>query len=577
MKNLFRILSYLKPYWFIALLAPVFMIGEVTFLLLIPKTSGDMINIGIANKNLTKVINMSLLMLLYTVLSCIFAFLSHYFANRASSEMSNDLRIKTFKKSLNMSFSNLDEHEIGKVITRVTSDTNVIRMTTRTFLRGPFRAPYILFGSMFMIISLSTTLAMSLLIAVPIIFIGNYFIVKKAYPQFRIVQEKLENINTYTQENLENIRVVKAFNRGEYANEKFDYHIDALQNSMIKADVITSFNTPLFMFVMNMCIVAVLYIGGLDVINGKYEAGNIVAFLGYLGQISMALNMIVRVIRMLPRAGASSNRLVDLFDVESELKTSDEPIKDYELNGKIEFKNVSFGYHGQKLVLDDISFKLEPGEKLGIIGTTGSGKTTLVNLIPRFYDVKDGEVLIDDINIKEFDLHTLRRQISTVMQRALLFAGTIEDNIKFGDMEKDEDEVYYAAKNAEAYDFIVSFTNGYDTILGERGINLSGGQKQRLSMSRSLITNPKILIFDDSTSAVDMTTEQKILHALNTNVNKCTTIIIAQRIRSVINADKIMILEAGKITGFGTHKELLEQNKLYQAIYATQMGDDNNE
>lgn len=577
MRDIIKISKYLKPYWFYAILAPIFLIGEVSFLLLIPKTSGEMIGVGITDKNLKQVLMMSLLMLLYTLLSSALAFLSHYFANKASNEMANDLRIVTFKKALNMSFTNLDEYEIGKVITRVTSDTNMIRMTMRTFLRGPFRAPYLLFGAIFMIIRLSVTLSLILLIAIPIIFISNYFIIKKAYPMYREVQEKLENINTYTQENLENIRVIKAFNRGDYANENFDYHIDELQNSLIKANIVTSINTPLFMFVMNMCVVAVIYFGGLDVMAQKYDAGNIVAFLGYLGQISMALNMIIHVIRMLPRAQASSTRLVELFNVKSELIEKPDSIKDVEINGKIEFRNVSFAYKGSDTVLHNLSFTINPGERLGILGSTGSGKTTLVSLIPRFYDVNEGEVLIDDINVKDYDLKTLRSQISTVMQRALLFAGTIGDNIKFGAMDEDEEEVYHVSKIASAYDFITSFTDGYDTILGERGINLSGGQKQRLSMARSLLVKPKILIFDDSTSAVDMATEQKILQALSEELNDCTIILIAQRIRSVINADKILILENGRITGFGTHEELLKTNTFYQNIYQQQMGEVNDE
>ncbi|HEY8364772.1 MAG TPA: ABC transporter ATP-binding protein [Haloplasmataceae bacterium] len=577
MKNFIKIYSYLKPYWFSAILAPLLLVGEVTFLLLIPKTSGDMINIGINNKDLKQVIYMSLTMLLYTLLSCIFAFLSHYFANKASNEMSNDLRIETFKKSLRMSFTNLDEYEIGKVITRVTSDTNMLRMVTRSLLRGPFRAPYLLFGAIFMIITLSPRLAITLIVAIPVIFFANFFIVKKSYPKYRGVQEKLENINSYTQENLENIRVVKAFNRSQYANEIFDKYIQDLQDTTISASVISSFNRPIFTLIMNLCIVAVLYIGGTDVILGKYDSGKIVSFLGYLGQITMALNMIVELISMLPRAISSVNRLAELFAIDSELVQKEDAITNKTINGKIEFRNVTFAYKGQKPTLHNISFVLEPGEKLGILGTTGSGKTTLISLIPRFYDVLEGEVLIDDINVKDYDLYTLRRQISTVMQKALLFAGTIEDNIKFGDMDATEEDVEYVSKNACAYDFIMSFSDGYNTILGERGINLSGGQKQRISMSRSLLTKPRILIFDDSTSAVDMSTEQKILNSLEQNVKDCTTIIVAQRIRSVINADKIMILEDGRITGFGKHEELIQSNKLYQEIYASQMGGDENE
>ncbi len=577
MKSFMKILRYMKPYWFIASLAPIFLIGEVTTLLLIPKTSGEIIDKGIAVQDLQQVEHLGLLMLLYTCLSVIFGFLSNFFANWSSAAMSNDLRIETFKKSLNMSFTNLDEFQIGKVITRVTSDTNLLRMMARNALRTMFRAPYMLVGAIFIIINLSPKLALTLIFAIPIIFIANFIIVKKSYPKYRQIQGNLESINTYTQENLENIRVVKAFNRSKYANDNFDIHIDELKNSMIKANIITSINSPIFMFVMNMCIVSVLYFGGLDVIHGNFDTGNIVAFLGYLGQISGALGMINGMIKMLPRAAASSTRLLELFDVNSELKQSLNPTTGVNIKGQIEFRNVDFGYKDQKPILKNVSFKIKAGEKLGIIGTTGSGKTSLINLIPRFYDVSEGQVLIDDVNVKDYDIHTLRSQISTVMQKALLFAGTIEDNIKFGAMDQDEETVLDASKNAEAYEFITAFSDGYQTILGERGINLSGGQKQRLSMSRSLLVNPKILIFDDSTSAVDMTTESKILKSLNNNINQTTTIIIAQRIRSVMNADKILVLENGRVTGFGTHVELLQKNKLYQDIYNTQMGGNDDE
>ncbi|NLC94488.1 MAG: ABC transporter ATP-binding protein, partial [Bacilli bacterium] len=275
---------------------------------------------------------------------------------------------------------------------------------------------------------------------------------------------------------------------------------------------------------------------------------------------------------------ASANRLYELFEVQSEIKNSANPIKDVEIKGKIEFRNVTFAYKGQEEpILKNVSFKIDSGQVLGILGTTGSGKTTLINLIPRFYDVTEGEILIDDINVKDYDLYTLRSQISTVMQKALLFAGTIADNIKFGRMSATDDEVDKASKAAEAYEFIEGFPEGYDTILGERGINLSGGQKQRLSLARSLLVKPKILILDDSTSAVDMATEQRILKALRQDVTDCTKIIIAQRIRSVLSADKILILEDGRVTGYGTHEELLKSNKFYQTLYNQQMGGSNDE
>jgi len=576
--KLLKIMGYLKRYWYVAILPPLFMLGEVYFLLLIPRTSGNIIDVGITDQNLPKVIEMSLMMLLFTTLSVVFGYLSQYFSNVASNEVANDLRIETFTKSLNMSFTNLDEFQVGKVITRVTSDTNIIRMMIRTILRTFLRAPILIFGAIFMVVTLSPKLAITLLVAIPFMFIANYIIIKKSFPKFRLVQEKLENINTFTQENLENIRVVKAFNRKEYVIDKFDEYINELQDTTIKANIITSLNSPIFQFVTNFCVVAVIYIGGLDVIAEKYNAGNIIAFLGYLSQIMMALNLISGLILEFPRAGASANRLYELFEVQSEIKNSANPIKDVEIKGKIEFRNVTFAYKGQEEpILKNVSFKIDSGQVLGILGTTGSGKTTLINLIPRFYDVTEGEILIDDINVKDYDLYTLRSQISTVMQKALLFAGTIADNIKFGRMSATDDEVDKASKAAEAYEFIEGFPEGYDTILGERGINLSGGQKQRLSLARSLLVKPKILILDDSTSAVDMATEQRILKALRQDVTDCTKIIIAQRIRSVLSADKILILEDGRVTGYGTHEELLKSNKFYQTLYNQQMGGSNDE
>ncbi|NLC95521.1 MAG: ABC transporter ATP-binding protein, partial [Bacilli bacterium] len=304
--KLLKIMGYLKRYWYVAILPPLFMLGEVYFLLLIPKTSGNIIVVGITDQNLPKVIEMSLMMLLFTTLSVVFGYLSQYFSNVASNEVANDLRIETFTKSLNMSFTNLDEFQVGKVITRVTSDTNIIRMMIRTILRTFLRAPILIFGAIFMVVTLSPKLAITLLVAIPFMFIANYIIIKKSFPKFRLVQEKLENINTFTQENLENIRVVKAFNRKEYVIDKFDEYINELQDTTIKANIITSLNSPIFQFVTNFCVVAVIYIGGLDVIAEKYNAGNIIAFLGYLSQIMMALNLISGLILEFPRAGASA-------------------------------------------------------------------------------------------------------------------------------------------------------------------------------------------------------------------------------------------------------------------------------
>jgi ATP-binding cassette subfamily B protein len=326
------------------------------------------------------------------------------------------------------------------------------------------------------------------------------------------------------------------------------------------------------MFIISMSTVAVLLIGGYD----HEKIGDISAFIIYLSQIAGALQMLTGLINMLPRAEASSARILELLEADTELPKELESITDVEITGTIEFDHVTFAYNNSSPILKDITFKINSGEKLGIIGPTGSGKTSLVNLISRFYDVTEGQVKVDDIDVRKYDLHTLRSQISTVMQKALLFAGTIEDNVRLGAMSAEEQLLISSSKDAEAYEFITRFTDGYNSILGERGINLSGGQKQRLSMARSFITEPRILIFDDSTSAVDMTTEVKILDAINKHINNKTVIIIAQRIRSVMNADKIIVIENGVITGHGSHEELLKNNKYYQDIYETQIGGVNN-
>jgi ATP-binding cassette, subfamily B, multidrug efflux pump len=370
--------------------------------------------------------------------------------------------------------------------------------------------------------------------------------------------------------------VVKAFDRSDYENKKFTTTIDDLMHSTIKANIFTSFNSPILTFIISMSTVAILWFGGLEVIGGEMKIGDISAFILYLGKISGALAMITGMINMFPRAEASANRVLELLESEPTIKQSETPIKDTEIKGQITFNHVTFGYPNSSPVLKDISFTVEPGEKLGIIGTTGSGKTTLVNLIPRFYDPSEGEILIDGVDIKQYDTQFLRKNIGTTMQKAMLFAGTIENNIRLGAMEAPEDVLIRSSEDAQAYEFITKYKEQYQTILGERGINLSGGQKQRLSMARSIMTQPKILIFDDSTSAVDMTTESKILEALHLHAGDKTVIIIAQRIKSVINADKILVLENGTVTGFGTHDELLAQNALYQEIYEAQIGGEAN-
>lgn len=552
--------------------------------LLIPDTMQDIVDTGIKSGEVSVILYYGGRMLLYAFLGIIFAFLSNFFATWASAEMVNDIRIDTFKKSITMSFSSLDTLQTGEVITRATSDVNRLRWVTKASLRLLFRAPITLVGALIMAYGKSPRLSVIFFIIIPLLFTVNLIIIKKAAPLFRKMQEKLETVNNFTHEILQNMRVVKAFNRGKHANDQFDERIDDLKVTTEKAHIITLFTSPITSIIINLSTLAILYFGGQDIIlrlglDDGLTLGGIIAFTNYLGQVAGALGMFNRIINLYPRAEASSTRLLELLETDYELKGNNLITHDsnFDFKGEIAFKNVSFAYNNGKKVLEDINFTVRPGERLGIIGTTGSGKSTLTYLIPRFYDATEGEITIDGMNVKDYELHYLRSQISMVMQRALLFSGSIGDNVKFARIEVEDERLIDSTKTADAYEFIDKYPDKFESIIGQRGINLSGGQKQRVSMSRSIITEPKILIFDDSTSAVDMATEARILNALNKKTKNTTTIIIAQRIQSIKDCDQILVLQNGRISGRGNHEELLKSNALYKEIYDAQIGSDEDE
>lgn len=580
--NYLKMLRYLMPYFLIAIFAPLFLFLEVQMNLLIPDTMEKVVDLGIVSGKIDRILYYGGYMLLYAFLGILFALTSNFFATWASSKMVHDIRVDTFRKALTMSFSSLDELQTGEVITRATSDVNRLRWVTRVSLRLFFRAPMMLVGALIMAYRKSKNLSVVFLIIIPLIALTNWLIIRKAAPLFRKMQEKLEAVNTFTHEILKNIRVVKAFNRGDYAIGQFDVKIDELKETTERAHFITLFNYPITSTIINLSIVAILYFGGREVIAqhgtdaASLSLGRIIAFINYLWQVVNSIMMFNRIINLYPQAEASSKRLLELLETDYTMSSQNLVTADsgHEFKGEITFKNVSFSYDGKKKVLDRISFTVKPGQRLGIIGTTGAGKSTLISLIPRYYDATEGEVLIDGINVKDYDLHYLRSNISMVMQRPLLFSGTIGDNVRFARMDADEEEMIQATQIADAYEFIVRYPDRFDSIIGQRGINLSGGQKQRISMARSIITKPKILIFDDSTSAVDMQTEARILSALQKKTKGTTTIIIAQRIQSIIDCDQILVLEDGKITGLGTHEELLKTNELYRKIYEIQIGSD---
>jgi len=417
---------------------------------------------------------------------------------------------------------------------------------------------------------------MILLILIPFVLILAVIIMTKAFPSFNQMQKNMDNVNTVVRENLGGIRVVKAFVTEDYESKKFKKANENLMNSVIKAIRIVTVAMPLMMLCINGAIIFVLWFGGKDVTVGAMQIGDIMAFIQYLTNILTSIMMASMVIVMLSRSEASSKRINDTFALENDSENIKNSISTEKIEGKVEFRNVSFNYEGGTgdAVLKNINFTVEPGEIVALLGATGSGKSTLVNLIPRFYDVTSGSILIDDIDIKSYNLPFLRKNVGIALQQTLLFSDTIKNNIKYGNDEASDEDVIKAAKIAEAHDFIMSKKSGYDYRLNQRGVNLSGGQKQRLAIARAILPNPKILILDDTTSAVDMKTEKKIRESLKKVMKNRTTFIVAQRISSAMDADKIIVLDDGMIVGMGTHKELLANNKIYQDIYNSQLKKD---
>ncbi|ERJ12913.1 ABC transporter ATP-binding protein [Haloplasma contractile] len=577
MKNYVRTLkTYMAPYWYIAILTPLLMLVEVYFVVQIPRLIGETIDVaipnGISTGNYELIIDYTLRILLVSVGAIACGFLATVFSNISTALMGRDMSNATYKRLQELSFENIDKIENGKILTRIVHDPSRIRWMTKMIMQTFFRAPAMFIFTIIEVVKINRQLSYILVIISPLIILVNVVVIRKGYPKFRIVRRKFDKVNTLTAENLENNRIVKAFNRNDYEIDKYDGAIEELKETTTGVNRLMAISSPVLMLIMNLSIAAVLYIGGTFVIEGTIDIGKIQAFIIYLGQSAGALMAITGLLNIVPRVETLCARVLGLQDMEPAVKNNSEPKSDFELTGKIEFKNVTYSYGDLKPVLKNINFTIEPGQKLGIIGTTGSGKSTLVNLIPRFYDVKEGEVLLDGINVREYDLKELRKQVSVVMQKASLFAGTIGDNIRFGNQTAEEDEIIDSSKTADAHEFINRFNDQYETYLGERGVNLSGGQKQRTSISRSVITAPKILIFDDSTSAVDMKTERRILSLLNRKLTQTTYIIIAQRISSIIDADKIIVLDNGEINGIGTHEELLDTNTIYQEIHYSQNG-----
>lgn len=550
------------------------MIIEVLGEVFMPKFMAQIINNGVANQSVGYIVIMGIVMLLTALFMMIGGVGGAYFGAKASINFGADVRKDVYAKVQKFSFSNIDRFSTASLVTRLTNDITQIQNFVNMLLRMCLRCPGMLIGALIMAIRINARLALILAVIMPIMAVTIVVIIKIGFPRFGIMQKKIDGLNTSVQENLTNVRVVKSFVREDFENEKFQEANSNLKNAGLNALNIVIIMMPLMIFFMNFTSLAVVWFGGKQVMVGDMQIGDLTAFITYITQILSSFMMLSMIFMNASRAMASFKRLREVLDETIDLDDVDAKYPEKKVTeGRIEFKNVNFRYYknSQEKVLDQINLTIEPGQTVGIIGSTGCGKSTLVSMIPRLYDVDEGQVLVDGVNVKDYSLKNLRNGVGMVLQKNVLFSGSIKENLLWGDENATDEEIRAAAESAQADSFVCGFTDGYQMELGQGGVNVSGGQKQRLCIARALLKKPKILILDDSTSAVDTATEARIREAFGNELKDSTKIIIAQRISSVKDADEIIVLNEGMITGVGTHEELLKNNEEYQEIYYSQM------
>lgn len=575
MSDLRRVLRYTKPYTR-DIVAAVVLLGLVVMAdLSIPRLVQVLIDDGVANQDMNKVFTTSALMIGASLLSALFMVGNTITSVRAGKNYEADLRDAVFKKVQSFSFGNLDDFNVGQLLTRMTSDINQLQMMIIMGLRMLTRAPLMFVGSITIMYSTNAQLANVMIALLPATLVLVTVFVKTMQPFFTKIQERLEHLNQVMQENLSGIRVVKAFVRREYENERFGDANTRLFETQLKFTQLMSIFFPIIMALMNLGTVAIIYYGGLQVFDGVTSVGQILAFINYMFGIMFPVMMMAMMGGQISAASASAKRIMEVLDTVPEVQEAENPVELGEMQGRVVFDDVTFSYRndGGDPVLTNISFIAEAGENVAILGSTGSGKSSLVNLIPRLYDANKGRITIDGIDVKDLTTQSLMSGIGISLQDAVLFSGTIRDNIKYGRPEATEEEILTATKAAQAHEFITGFPEGYDTIVGQRGVNLSGGQKQRVAIARALLVKPKILILDDSTSAVDIETETLIENALEELMADTTSFIIAQRISTVLNADKILVLDEGRIVAEGNHAQLMDTSPIYKEIYDSQLGE----
>lgn len=565
-----KLLPLLKKYLAFTILSPLFMILEVFGDVIIPYLMSLIVDVGIANQDIDYIVKIGMMMIGAALIAMFFGVSSSYFGASAGYGFAAEIRQKVFEKIQGFSFANLDTFQVSSLITRLTNDCNTIGQVTMMSLRMAIRAPSMMIFALFMSFRINPSLARVFLISLPVLTIAIFAVLSKARPIFLKFQTRVDKVNGVIQENLTNIRVVKSFNRQDFEEKKFKGKNDDLMNTALKAISYIIFLMPIFNLVVYSTIIAVLWYGGRQITVGSMTGGALISFVTYITQVLMSLIMISMYFMNLLRGSASVTRIVEVLDTESEIKEVANPAREMK-DGSIRFENVSFVYPGSsELTLRDIDFSVESGETLGIIGSTGSSKSTLVQLIPRLYDVKDGSVKVGGLDVKGYDIEFLRDKVAFVLQKNTLFSGTIRSNMKWGNENASDEEIIEALKHAQAWEFVSTYDDGLDHIVEQSGDNFSGGQKQRLTIARALIKSPKVIVLDDSTSAVDMTTDAKIQKAFKEDLPDVTTIIIAQRISSIEHANRIIVMHEGRIESIGSHKELMESSPIYKEIYESQ-------
>ena len=571
-------LKYLKKYWFFALLAPVFMIGEVSMDLLQPELMSRIIDDGVLGLNnggvgnLNTVITIGLKMIGFVALGGICGIMSGVFANLCAQQFGNDVRKAVFKRIMEFSFEQTDKFSTGSLITRVTNDITQLQNFVMQCLRGFVRTSMLFIGGIACMVSLNMEFGIIIACALPFVAVCVVYFIAKANPKFTVLQKKLDKVNNVMQENVSGARVVKAYVKEDYETERFEKANNELVSTQLDVLLLLSYMTPIMNIILNLSVVAVIKVGGIQVSAGSATPGNVMAAITYCSQVLNAVMRMTMIFQTASRGIDSKKRVMEIINCDPAIKSGTYN-KETAVKGKVEFKNVSFAYPGMdnENVIENFNLVINPGETIGILGATGCGKSSLVNLIPRFYDVTKGEVLIDDVNVKDYDLQVLRDKVSIALQKPEIFSTTIAENIAWGDDSADIEKIRQAADIAQATEFIDNRTDGMDTQVSQGGHSLSGGQKQRVAISRAVLKNSEILIFDDATSALDLKTEADLYSELSVKKYDVTRIIIAQRIASVKNADRIVVMDNGRLADVGSHSELIKTSEIYKDIYESQL------